>query len=83
MNAGQIAAVGTEAQELANIEDSVELMMTDLLKAGTDLNHPNLIRRMIEESNDMVKWMKDELGIPFRDRVTFCPTDTQHNQRPW
>jgi flavocytochrome c len=70
MNAGQIAAVGTEAQELANIEDSVELMMTDLLKAGTDLNHPNLIRRMIEESNDMVKWMKDELGIPFRDRVT-------------
>jgi flavocytochrome c len=70
MNAGQIAAVGSEAQKLANIEDSVELMMTDLLKAGTDLNHPNLIRRMIEESNDIVKWMEDDLGIEFRTRVT-------------
>jgi flavocytochrome c len=70
MNAGQIAAVGSDAQKLANIEDSEELMMADLLKAGIDLNHPNLIRRMIEESNDMVKWMEDELGIEFRTRVT-------------
>jgi flavocytochrome c len=70
MNAGQIAAVGSDAQKLGNIDDSVELMMADMLKAGVDLNHPNVIRRMIEESNDMVKWMQDELGIEFRTRVT-------------
>lgn len=70
MNAGQIAAVGSEQQRIAGIQDSVDLMMKDMLKAGVDLNHPNLIRRMIEESNDLVKWTEKELGIQYRDRVT-------------
>jgi hypothetical protein len=55
---------------LANIEDSVELMMDDMLKAGVDLNHPNLIQRMIKESNNIVEWMQEELGIEFRERLT-------------
>ncbi|CAB9521869.1 Fumarate reductase flavoprotein subunit [Seminavis robusta] len=70
MNAGQIACVGSEAQQLANIEDSVELMMEDMLKAGVDLNHPHLLRKMIEESNNVVKWTEQELGIEYRERVT-------------
>ena len=70
MNAGQIAAVGSKAQEKAGIQDSVELFMNDMLKAGVDLNHPNLIRRMIEESNDMIQWTEKELGIVYRDRVS-------------
>jgi aspartate oxidase len=70
MNAGQIAAVGSDAQKQAGIDDSVDLMMSDMFKAGVDLNHPNLIRRMIAESNDMVKWTEKTLGIKYRDRVT-------------
>ena len=70
MNAGQIAAVGSQAQELAGIKDSVELMMNDMIKAGVGLNHPHLLRRMIEDSNDIVKWTENELGIKYRDRVT-------------
>jgi flavocytochrome c len=70
MNAGQIAVVGSEAQKEAGIEDSVELMMADMLKAGNNLNHPNLLRRMIEESNDVFKWTQDDLGIEYRSRVT-------------
>jgi flavocytochrome c len=70
MNAGQIAAVGSDAQKQAGIEDSVELMMADMCKAGVDLNHPNLIRKMIEESNDTVKWTEKTLNIKYRDRVT-------------
>mmetsp|Transcript_11826 Transcript_11826/g.32801 ORF Transcript_11826/g.32801 Transcript_11826/m.32801 type:complete len:510 (-) Transcript_11826:98-1627(-) len=70
MNAGQIAAVGSRAQVLSGIEDSVELMMEDMKKAGVDLNHPNLIRKMIEESNSIVEWTEKELGIKYRDRVT-------------
>lgn len=70
MNAGQIAAVGSKAQALAGIEDSVELMMSDMIKAGVDLNHPNLIRKMIEDSNDIVEWTEHDLGIQYRDRVT-------------
>lgn len=67
---GQIAAVGSAQQRIAGIEDSVDMMMKDMLKAGIYLNHPKLIRRMIEESNDLVKWMESELGIQFRERVT-------------
>ena len=70
MNAGQIAAVGSEAQKAAGIHDTVDLMMKDMMKAGVDLNHPNLIRKMIEESNQMVEWTQDELGIEYRTRVT-------------
>eukprot|EP00978_Attheya_sp_CCMP212_P029373 scaffold104129_cov38-Attheya_sp.AAC.1 len=73
-SAGQNAAIGSKQQQLAGIiEDSVELVMMgiDMLKAGIDLNHPNLLRRMIEESNDMVKWTEDELlGIEYRTRVS-------------
>jgi flavocytochrome c len=70
MNAGQIAAVGSDAQKQAGIKDSVELMMADMCKAGVDLNHPNLIRKMIEESNDTVKWTEETLKVKYRDRVT-------------
>jgi len=70
MNAGQIAAVGSKQQQAAGIEDSVELMMKDMLAAGVDLNHPNLLRRMIEDSNDVVEWTESELGVTYRDRVT-------------
>lgn len=55
MNAGQIAAVGSDAQHQAGIQDSVQLMMDDMLKAGVNLNHPNLLRRMIDDSNDVVR----------------------------
>jgi flavocytochrome c len=69
INAGQIAAVGSEAQHQAGIQDTTELMMDDMLKAGVNLNHPKLIRRMIEESNDVIKWTQ-EMGVKYRTRVT-------------
>jgi flavocytochrome c len=70
MNAGQLAAVGSKYQLQDGIEDSVELMMKDMLKAGVDLNHPNLLEKMIAQSNDLVEWTESELGIEYRDRVT-------------
>jgi succinate dehydrogenase/fumarate reductase flavoprotein subunit len=70
MNAGQLAVVNSKAQKLANIQDSVELMMEDMLQAGVELNHPNLIRKMIEDSNSIAEWTEQELGIQYRDRVT-------------
>jgi flavocytochrome c len=70
MNAGQVAAVNSKYQKLAGITDSVELMTADMLKAGVDLNHPNLLHKMISTSNDLVEWTKTELGIQYRERVT-------------
>jgi len=70
MNAGQVAVVGNKRQLDAGIQDSVQLMTNDMLKAGVDLNHPNLLRKMISTSNDLVEWTEKELGIQYRDRVT-------------
>lgn len=70
MNAGQVAAVGSKYQRLAGIQDSEELMTADMLKAGVDLNHPNLLHKMISTSNDLVEWTEKELGIQYRERVT-------------
>jgi len=70
MNAGQVAAVGSKYQVQAGIHDSIDLMMTDMMKAGVNLNHPNLLEKMIANSNDLVEWTEKELGIKYRDRVT-------------
>jgi glycine/D-amino acid oxidase-like deaminating enzyme len=61
MNAGQIAAVGSLQQQLGG---------SDMLKAGVDLNHPNLLRKLAEESNNIVEWTQNTLGIEHRDRVS-------------
>ena len=66
MNAGQIAAVNSPNQEKAGIKDSVELMKKDMLAAGVNLNHPNLLDKMISESWDTVKWTQTEFGIKVR-----------------
>ena len=70
MNAGQVAAVGTKYQTMAGIQDSEELMTADMLQAGVDLNHPNLLHKMISTSKDLVEWTEQELGIQYRERVT-------------
>jgi flavocytochrome c len=69
-NAGQIAAVGSKYQEQAGIQDSVQLMMDDMLKAGINLNHPNLLETMIYRSNEILEWTELELNIKYRDRVS-------------
>jgi succinate dehydrogenase/fumarate reductase flavoprotein subunit len=69
-NAGQLAAVESSYQEAAGIKDSVQLMMDDMLKAGINLNHPELLEAMIRQSNEVVKWTELELNIKYRDRVT-------------
>jgi succinate dehydrogenase/fumarate reductase flavoprotein subunit len=55
-NAGQIAAVGSKQQEQAHIEDSASGMIKDMLSAGLDMNHFNLLLKMIESSNEIVEW---------------------------
>jgi len=70
MNAGQVAVVGNKRQLAAGIEDNVQLMTHDMLKAGVDLNHPNLLHKLISTSNELVEWTEKEIGIQYRDRVT-------------
>lgn len=47
-NAGQIAVVGSEAQKRAGIEDSVDLMMKDMLKAGGEYLRERFLLMLID-----------------------------------
>ncbi|UCE97776.1 MAG: flavocytochrome c [Dehalococcoidia bacterium] len=66
---GGIAAAGTEMQKKRGIKDSAELMYRDMLKAGLFLNHPELVRKVTKQSNEILQWTINYLGVEFMDRV--------------
>ncbi len=66
---GGIAAAGTALQEKFGYEDSPELMYSDMMKAGLELNHPELAREVAERSNEVFQWSIDHLGVEYMDRV--------------
>ena len=63
INGGLMSVVGSDYQEEAGIEDSVDLFMDDLLEAGRGLNHPELIRFLGEHTFDTYQWTKEHLGV--------------------
>ncbi|KAJ8599544.1 hypothetical protein CTAYLR_007130 [Chrysophaeum taylorii] len=70
MNAGQVAAVHTQHQQKAGIDDSPELMIGDMLRAGRNLNHRHLLEKLVAESNATAEWLTESLGVEFRERLT-------------
>lgn len=70
INGGQVAAAGSPEQAKEGIDDSVELMMQDMLRAGLYLNHPELARKVAEKSNEVVQWTINYLGVKYSDRLT-------------
>lgn len=70
INGGAISASGTDMQDKAGIKDSPDLLYSDILKAGGGLAHPELARRIADESVANYKWLRDEIGVKFK-AVTF------------
>jgi len=66
---GGIAAAGTIKQRQLGIEDSPELMYSDMLKAGLSLNHPELVQIVTERSNEVLRWSINYLGVEYMDRI--------------
>ena len=50
INGGGIAAAGTDMQKERGIQDSADLMFSDIMKAGGYINHPSLARKISDES---------------------------------
>ncbi|EGO64982.1 flavocytochrome c [Acetonema longum] len=69
INGGDLAAAGTKMQAEAGIKDSVDLMVEDMLKAGSYLNHVEKVRLLAEKSSETVDWTMS-LGVKYR-RVNF------------
>jgi flavocytochrome c len=66
---GGIAAAQTDVQQRLKISDSKELFYQDIMKSGLYLNHPELVRILVEQSAEAFAWSRDYLGIRYLDRV--------------
>jgi flavocytochrome c len=66
---GGIAAAATNIQKRYGITDSPELMYKDMLKAGLGLNHPELVKVLVDNSNEAFQWSIDYLGVEYLDRI--------------
>ncbi|MBU2646290.1 flavocytochrome c [bacterium] len=65
INGGVIAAAGSPMQEQKGIKDSPELMLKDMMKAGLDLNYPDLAQMVAEQSKETLQWTIDYLGVKY------------------
>ena len=60
---GGMNAAETHYQEEQGIEDSAELYYEDTMKGGHDLNNPDLVRTLAENSSEAIDWL-DSIGAP-------------------
>jgi len=65
VNGGDFAAPGNSFQKEAGIEDSPDLMYADMLKAGLNLNHPDLARVICQRANEALEWARTVIGAEF------------------
>lgn len=65
INGGDFAAPGTRFQKEAGIQDSPELMLKDMLKAGSYLNHPELAKIVSDQANGAIEWCEQFVGAKF------------------
>lgn len=54
---GGLNAAATALQAERGIEDSVELMIEDTMKGGKEVNNPDLVRVLAENSASAVEWV--------------------------
>ncbi len=64
-NGGDFAAAGNTLQKEQGIQDSPELMLKDMLKAGSYLNHPELAKIVADNSNAALEWCRQYIGASF------------------
>ena len=70
INGGVVSAAGSPMQEQQGIKDSPDVLFQDMLKAGLNLNHPELARMVAFKSLETVQWTIDELGVKYKDKVS-------------
>ncbi len=69
ISGGLFAAAGSPMQEKEGVKDSPELMLKDMMEAGTGLNHRELARIVAEQSAATLQWTIDYLGVSYRDNL--------------
>ena len=62
---GGIAVPGSPMQAEKGIKDSPELMLADMLKAGNNINHPELARTVAFGARDAYDWLVNDIKVKF------------------
>lgn len=63
---GGMNAAGTHYQAEQGIEDSADLYYEDTMKGGHDINDPELVRTLADNSSAAIDWL-DSIGAPLSD----------------
>jgi flavocytochrome c len=66
INGGDFAAAGSKMQKAEGIEDSPDLMLKDMLRAGQYLNHMEKAKTVAEQSNEALEWCMNYIGAQFK-----------------
>jgi flavocytochrome c len=66
---GGIAAPDTDIQRKAGVADSRELFYKDIMHSGLNINHPGLVRLLVDNAADAFTWSRDNLGVNYLDRI--------------
>lgn len=70
INGGLFAVAGSDLQKKEGVEDSVELMMADMMKAGRGVNHKELTRAIASGSLDAYHFAV-ECGAKFKPKLSW------------
>jgi flavocytochrome c len=65
INGGDFCAPGTKLQKENGVEDSAELLLKDMLRAGLYLNHPELAKTVAYGAKDALEWTESYLGCKY------------------
>ncbi len=68
INGGAFAVAGSPLQKKLEVKDSVDLMVSDMLKAGRGLNHPELLK-IIAEGTYGAYMLTLEYGVKYQDKL--------------
>jgi flavocytochrome c len=66
---GGIAAPNTPEQALLGIQDSVDLMIEDMMRSGEGLNDPEMVKVICDHALEAYQWSKDVLKVKYMPRV--------------
>ena len=69
ISGGLVAAAGSPLQASEGIKDTPGLMARDMLHAGLDLNHPELVRIVTERSTPTLVWTIETLGVKYKESL--------------
>lgn len=78
---GGMNAAETHYQEEEGIEDSVDLFVSDTMAGGHDINDPDLVQTLAENSSEAIDWL-DSIGAPLSNIGQAGGASTKRQHRP-